>query len=66
MALLNIVMNAANIELGKELKEFKVETAELDPPLRGNMLTNSPAIRTAHNSFARYVSVCHQEPQESL
>jgi ubiquitin carboxyl-terminal hydrolase L5 len=53
IALLNIIMNAENLSLGEKLREFKQESTGLSPPLRGNMITNSTWIRTAHNSFAR-------------
>ena len=53
VALLNIIMNAENIELGKDLNDFKSQTREMDPPLRGHMITTNAAIRTVHNSFAR-------------
>lgn len=48
-------MNAEGLALGEKLRKFKQESMELSPPLRGNLITNSAWIRTAHNSFARYV-----------
>ncbi|KAJ4291545.1 hypothetical protein N0V88_006142 [Collariella sp. IMI 366227] len=53
IALLNIVMNAENLALGEKLRKFKQDSMDLSPPLRGNMISNSEWIRTAHNSFAR-------------
>lgn len=53
VALLNIIMNAQNIELGDKLEEFKALTANLAPPLRGWLLCNNKWIRTIHNSLAR-------------
>lgn len=53
IALLNIVMNAEDLALGEKLRKFKQESMDLSPPLRGNMISNSEWIRTAHNSFAR-------------
>lgn len=53
IALLNIIMNAEGLGLGEKLRRLKQESKDLSPPLRGNMITNSAWIRTAHNSFAR-------------
>ncbi|KAK3941201.1 ubiquitin carboxyl-terminal hydrolase isozyme L5 [Diplogelasinospora grovesii] len=53
IALLNIVMNAEGLDLGARLERFKQDTLDLAPPLRGNMISNSSWIRTAHNSSAR-------------
>ncbi len=52
--MLNIMMNAEGLALGEKLREFKQQSKDLSPPLRGNMITNSSWIRVAHNSFARY------------
>jgi len=53
IALLNIIMNAEGLGLGDKLRRLKQESKDLSPPLRGNMISNSAWIRTAHNSFAR-------------
>ncbi|KAL2185954.1 cysteine proteinase [Thermothelomyces heterothallicus CBS 203.75] len=53
IALLNIIMNAEGLSLGEKLRNFKQESKDLSPPLRGNMINNSTWIRVAHNSFAR-------------
>ncbi|KAH6844845.1 ubiquitin thiolesterase-like protein [Chaetomium sp. MPI-CAGE-AT-0009] len=53
IALLNIIMNAEGLGLGKRLRELKRESEDMSPPLRGNMINNSAWIRMAHNSFAR-------------
>ena len=53
IALFNIIMNAEGLELGERLNQFKEESRSLSPPLRGNLLSNRPWIRMAHNSFAR-------------
>ena len=41
------------IDIGHELRDFKDFTAGFSPDLRGEALSNSSLIRTAHNSFAR-------------
>ncbi|KAK3376006.1 ubiquitin thiolesterase-like protein [Lasiosphaeria ovina] len=53
VALFNIIMNAEGLALGEKLDQFKQESMELAPPLRGNLLSNSHWIRVAHNSFTR-------------
>lgn len=52
-ALLNIVMNAPNIELGDKLREFKKETKDLNTVLRGHAVSNNKFMRSIHNSFTR-------------
>lgn len=51
-ALLSVVFNTEDIELGTELAEFKEFTKEFDPYTRGLALSNSEKIRTAHNSLS--------------
>jgi len=41
------------IDIGPELRSFKDFTTGFPPELRGEALSNSEAIRTAHNTFAR-------------
>ncbi|KAM0667873.1 hypothetical protein MY8738_007359 [Beauveria namnaoensis] len=53
VALLNIVMNHADIDLGSELKAFKAATAEMSTAVRGYKLGSNRFIRKTHNSFAR-------------
>jgi len=52
-AILSIIMNCPEIELGDELNQFRTFTREFDPDLRGLAISNSEPIRKAHNSFAR-------------
>ncbi|KAL7932432.1 hypothetical protein V8C35DRAFT_307069 [Trichoderma chlorosporum] len=52
-ALLNIVMNAADVELGDKLREFKEATKNLDTVLRGHEVSNNKFMRSIHNSFTR-------------
>jgi len=41
------------VDIGPTLRDFKSFTAPLPPEIRGEALSNSEAIRTIHNSFAR-------------
>ncbi|KAH6644645.1 ubiquitin carboxyl-terminal hydrolase [Boeremia exigua] len=53
-ALISVLLNKeGEIDIGKELKEFKEFAGEFPPELRGETLSNSDLIRETHNSFAR-------------
>ncbi|KAF2715644.1 ubiquitinyl hydrolase [Pleomassaria siparia CBS 279.74] len=53
-ALLSVLLNKdGEVEIGKELREFKEFAGEFPPELRGETLSNSDLIREVHNSFAR-------------
>lgn len=57
VALLNIVMNIPNLELGPELQRFKEFTQSLDPVSKGDAIAGFDFIRNIHNSFARNVDM---------
>lgn len=46
-------MNADEIELGDNLRDFKESTKDLCTALRGHQLSRNPFIRKIHNSFTR-------------
>ncbi|CAO3683606.1 unnamed protein product [Umbelopsis vinacea] len=52
-AILSILMNNSDIELGEDLSNFKSFTADFPPDLKGLSISNSDLIRGVHNSFAR-------------
>ncbi|KAK4187838.1 hypothetical protein QBC35DRAFT_383908 [Podospora australis] len=52
-AILNLLMNTQNLPLGKQLEDFKTESLEMNPPLRGLLISKSGWLREAHNTFAR-------------
>jgi ubiquitin carboxyl-terminal hydrolase L5 len=53
IALLNIVMNVPEIDLGSSISSFKTATQRLKPAYRGQRLSGDDFIRNVHNSFAR-------------
>ena len=55
VALLNIIMNAVDIDLGDQLLKFKEDTKDLSTPLRGHSISTNKFIRSIHNSFARRI-----------
>lgn len=54
-AVVNLLMNCnhPDLELGTALTDLRDFCTTFDPFLKGLTLTNSPLIRTVHNSFAR-------------
>jgi len=52
-AIISVLLNRNDIELGSELTNFKDFATALTPEDRGQVLGQSDVIRIAHNSFAR-------------
>lgn len=51
-AILSIVMNTPNLDIGDELSRFRDFSQGMDPVSKGMVVGNSDVIREAHNSFA--------------
>lgn len=52
VALLNIVNNIQGLEMGKELRDFKIFTKNMSPMKRGDAIDSFDFVRRIHNSFA--------------
>jgi len=52
-ALISVLLNSDQIELGTTLTEFKSVTNEFSPEMKGFAIGNQPLIKESHNSFAR-------------
>ncbi|KAF8518392.1 cysteine proteinase [Hysterangium stoloniferum] len=52
-AILNIVLNVEDIQLGDTLQSFKIETSKFDSVMKGLAITNSSTFCQIHNSVAR-------------
>lgn len=61
VALLNILMNRADVPIGKTLQSFKTQTADKAPFLRGWLLESNAALRQIHNSYARTIELLNAD-----
>ncbi|OJK00616.1 hypothetical protein ASPACDRAFT_1867590 [Aspergillus aculeatus ATCC 16872] len=63
VALLNIVNNVGDIDLGENLQHFKEFTMSFTPALRGDAVSNYGFIKRIHNSFARRMDILNADHQ---
>ncbi|KAM0307136.1 hypothetical protein ACHAO8_010594 [Botrytis cinerea] len=61
IALLNIVMNVPDLDLGVCIGSFKEDTRFLKPAYRGQKLSQNECIRNIHNSFARRMDILNAD-----
>ncbi|KAH8113103.1 cysteine proteinase [Phellopilus nigrolimitatus] len=53
LAILNVLFNCPDIELGEDLEAFKSETTDMSPKMKGLAISNSKSLRETQNSLAR-------------
>ncbi|KAF7715103.1 Ubiquitin carboxyl-terminal hydrolase [Penicillium ucsense] len=63
VALLNIVNNIPDIDLGEHLRHFKDFTMPFTPALRGDAINNFEFVKRVHNSFARKMDILNSDLQ---
>ncbi|KAI4142180.1 MAG: hypothetical protein L6R39_005058 [Caloplaca ligustica] len=63
VALLNIVNNIPDLDLGEHLQQFKSFTADFTPALRGDAIGNFEFVKSIHNSFARKMDMLNADLQ---
>ncbi|KAJ5288479.1 hypothetical protein N7478_001509 [Penicillium angulare] len=63
VALLNIVNNIPDIDLGENLQHFKDFTRNFTPALRGDAVNNFEFVKRIHNSFARKMDILNSDLQ---
>ncbi|KAL8963400.1 MAG: hypothetical protein Q9193_000334 [Seirophora villosa] len=63
VALLNIVNNVPDIDLGDHLRQFKLFTTDFTPALRGDAISNFDFVKSVHNSFARKMDMLNADLQ---
>ncbi|CCH42095.1 hypothetical protein BN7_1637 [Wickerhamomyces ciferrii] len=63
-AVLNVLLNRNDIDLGPELTNFKEFVGSFDPDLKGETISNSDLIRSIHNSFSSPNSFIDESQQD--
>lgn len=57
LAMINVIMNNPNIEIGEHLQQFKDFTKDFTPYQRGEAFANFDFVKKIHNSFAKHMDM---------
>jgi ubiquitin carboxyl-terminal hydrolase L5 len=57
LAMMNIIMNNTDIDIGEHLRQFKDFTQDLTPFQRGEAFANFDFVKKIHNSFAKIMDI---------
>ncbi|CBX98366.1 hypothetical protein LEMA_P097750.1 [Plenodomus lingam JN3] len=57
LAMINILMNSAEVQIGEHLSQFKDFTRDLTPYQRGEALASFDFVKRIHNSFAKKMDI---------
>jgi ubiquitin carboxyl-terminal hydrolase L5 len=57
LAMMNIIMNNTDIDIGEHLRQFKDFTQDLTPFQRGEAFANFDFVKKIHNSFAKTMDI---------
>jgi ubiquitin carboxyl-terminal hydrolase L5 len=61
LAMMNIIMNNTDIDIGEHLRQFKDFTQDLTPFQRGEAFANFDFIKKIHNSFAKTMDILESD-----
>lgn len=61
LAMINILMNSADVQIGEHLSQFKDFTRDLTPYQRGEVLSSFNYIKRIHNSFAKKMDILESD-----
>ena len=64
-AILSVLLNIEDFDLGETLNNFKAFTSEIDCESKGIAIGNSDVLRQVHNSFARPEPFVHEESKNA-
>lgn len=65
LAMINILMNNIEIEVGEHLRQFKDFTTDFTPYQRGEALASFDFVKKIHNSFAKEMDILEADKQLS-
>ena len=63
LAMLNILMNTKNVDIGENLQQFKEFTSDFTPYLKGQEVAHFEFVKTIHNSFAKKMDMLQADVQ---